>query len=91
LFLLGESPWTICVSCTGWMVDVGTGIVRVDRSSCILGQGLFESGRCVAMARSVLVLIDEASHKPRPIPESIRAWFAEHVTTPARCSRGCWN
>jgi len=75
---LGEVHWP-------GNLDIGTGLLSLGRSSCRLGQALFDGARCVATAETVLVLIDESTRKPREIPEPMRAWFSsfalmlEHV------------
>lgn len=65
---LGEVHWPADI-------DVGTGVLAVGRTSCRVGQALFDGDRCVSSAESVLVLIDEASRKPRQIPECLRSWL----------------
>lgn len=54
-------------------VDIGTGVIALGRSSFTLGQGLYEGSRCVATAQTVLVLIDDATRRSTPLPESLRA------------------
>ena len=54
------------------VVDIGTSPLALGRSSFTLGQGLFAGPRCVATARSVLVLIDEATRRAAPLPEALR-------------------
>ena len=49
-------------------VDVGTCVERVGKSSVTLVQALFQACRCAAIARSVAVLMDAATRRPRPIP-----------------------
>lgn len=55
------------------MVDVGTGVMRVGRTSYTLGQGLFVGDTCVATAEGVVVVIDRESRKPVAVPEKMRA------------------
>jgi len=62
---LGELNWP-------GTVTVGTGVMRLGRSSLALTQGIFVEARCMATAQSVLVLIDEASRKSTPLPEATR-------------------
>lgn len=54
-------------------VDIGTTVRAIGRSSMTLGQGLFRGTDCVATAESVIVLMDEATRRPLPIPEEMRA------------------
>ncbi len=48
-------------------VDIGTCIVTVGRSSLTLRQGLFQDGRCAATAETVIVQMDEATRRSRPL------------------------
>ncbi len=50
-------------------VDVGTCVERVGRSSVTLAQALFQSGQCAAIARSIAVLMDAGTRRPRQIPQ----------------------
>lgn len=43
--------------------EVGTGIVRIGVSSLVMGQGLFQAGRCIGLCETVLVnTVDGRSH-----------------------------
>lgn len=53
-------------------VRIGTAVGRVGRSSCELIQGLFSNGACVALAATVLVLIDNDTRRPDAIPSRQR-------------------
>lgn len=53
-------------------VVVGTSILRLGNSSVTLGQGVFFNDRCAATAETVIVMVDEATRKSRPLPESTR-------------------
>lgn len=59
-------------------VDIGTGVTKVGTSSLSLYQGLFQNGRCVATADTVIVQIDERSRKAHPLTENARAFLARH-------------
>lgn len=61
------------------VVEIGTGVVRVGRTSYTLGQGLFVDGKCVATAQGVLVAIDTQTRRPAPLPEDIRAALLEYL------------
>jgi acyl-CoA thioester hydrolase len=53
-------------------IDIGTRVARLGRSSIGLEQALFQNGRCVAQAESVLVLMNEATRKSHPLsPQAI--------------------
>lgn len=54
------------------VVEIGTVVLALGRSSFTLGQGLFAGNACVATARSVLVLMDEATRRAASLPEDLR-------------------
>lgn len=62
-------------------VAIGTMVTRLGNSSVAFGQGLFVNDKCVAVAETVVVLIDEATRKSRALPEQTRAelmaWFCK--------------
>lgn len=53
-------------------VEIGTGISRLGRSSLGLVQGIWAGERCVARAESVVVMTDQTTRRPRPLPEATR-------------------
>jgi acyl-CoA thioester hydrolase len=56
-------------------IEMGLGVSKFGRTSVTFDQVVFSEGRCVASAQSVSVLIDEATRKPTPITEEIKANF----------------
>lgn len=50
-------------------VVTGTRVSRLGRSSVTLEQGLFQDGRCVAMAETVIVQVDNTTRRSRPLGE----------------------
>lgn len=68
---VGELHWPA-------VVGIGTGILHVGRSSCRIGQGLFDGDRCFGSAESLLVMIDTETRRPTPIPEKLRARMAAY-------------
>jgi acyl-CoA thioester hydrolase len=54
-------------------VEVGTGVIRVGRSSYVLGQGVFSGEKCIATAEVVTVYFDAAANRSRPLPDDLRA------------------
>lgn len=56
-------------------IEMGLGLTKFGRTSVTFDQVVFSEGRCVASARSVSVLIDEASRKPTPLTAEIIANF----------------
>jgi len=53
-------------------VEIGTGVLRIGRSSYVLGQGVFSRDTCIATAEVVTVYFDAATNKSRPIPDDLR-------------------
>lgn len=54
-------------------VEIGTRVGAVGRSSIKLEQALFQNGRHVASAQSVIVHVDAAARKSSPLPPHARA------------------
>jgi acyl-CoA thioester hydrolase len=50
-------------------IDIGSGIAAIGRSSYTVDQAIFRDGVCAATGRAIIVLIDNESRKPRPLPE----------------------
>jgi acyl-CoA thioester hydrolase len=57
-------------------VEVGTAVDSFGNSSVRLVQGLFKDGVCCATSHSTIVLIDETTRRPIPIPQDIRKMIA---------------
>jgi acyl-CoA thioester hydrolase len=51
-------------------VEIGTRVERVGRSSVTLAQGLFMDQRCVAIAESVVALMDTTTRRSALLPEA---------------------
>jgi acyl-CoA thioester hydrolase len=49
-------------------VIIGTRVGKIGRSSVALDQAIFQGDRCVASAETVIVMIDEATHRSKPLP-----------------------
>jgi acyl-CoA thioester hydrolase len=49
-------------------VEIGTRVEHIGRSSIVLAQGLFLRGRCVARAKSIVVLVDAATRRAIRLP-----------------------
>jgi acyl-CoA thioester hydrolase len=54
-------------------IDVGCALLRVGRSSIVLGNGVFDGEVCGAAAVTTLVLIDKVTRRSTPIPDEARA------------------
>lgn len=50
-------------------IEIGTGIAAIGRSSYTVAQVIFRDGLCAATGRATIVLIDDASRRPRPLPD----------------------
>jgi acyl-CoA thioester hydrolase len=53
------------------IIEIGTRILRVGRSSILMGQGIFKDGECVATAEGTCVLIDRARRKAVALPPEL--------------------
>jgi len=51
-------------------IDIGTRVASVGRSSLTLHQGLFQDGRCVATAETVIVHMDETTRRSKPLSDT---------------------
>ena len=56
-------------------IEMGLGVVKFGRTSVTFDQVVFSGGVCVASARSVSVLLDEATRKPTALTEGILEKF----------------
>jgi acyl-CoA thioester hydrolase len=56
-------------------IEMGLGVVKFGRTSVTFDQVVFSQGVCVASAQSVSVLLDEATRRPIPLTQEIRAKF----------------
>jgi acyl-CoA thioester hydrolase len=69
-------------------IELGLGVSKFGRTSVSFDQVVFSAGQCVASARSVSVLLDEAKRKPTPLTDEIirnfEPWLRRGVTLPAR-------
>jgi len=59
-------------------VDIGTGVIRLGNSSISLFQGLFQEGRCVATAETVVVQMDEQTRRSCPLSDKARAFLDQY-------------
>jgi acyl-CoA thioester hydrolase len=49
-------------------VEIGTGVLKVGRSSFTLAQGIFNDGRLVATAEAAIVMVDKETRRSTPLP-----------------------
>jgi acyl-CoA thioester hydrolase len=57
-------------------VTIGTGTIRIGRSSYTFLQAIFQDGQCAATAEATMVMIDATTRKARPLPEDAIARLA---------------
>ena len=60
-------------------IELGLGVVKFGRTSVTFDQVVFSEGKCVASARAVTVLIDEATRKPTPLTSELKANFQRWI------------
>ena len=60
-------------------VDIGTRVLGIGRTSFRVGQGIFNGDTCAATAESVLVLMDDAERKPKPLTPQLRDWLSARL------------
>ncbi|MBN2555107.1 MAG: acyl-CoA thioesterase [Anaerolineales bacterium] len=60
-------------------IEIGTGVREVGNSSFRLAQALFQDGRRVAAAETVIVQIDERTRKSCPLSEKTRTFLTAHL------------
>ncbi len=61
------------------VLDLGSAVVRLGRSSITLIQGVFVGELCVATGREVLVMVDVASRRPAALTEALRERLMRHA------------
>ena len=64
-------------------VEIGTLVRRVGRSSVTFGQGMFNEARCVAVAESVVVLLDPVTRRAKPWPADVAVRLAPLIVDAA--------
>jgi acyl-CoA thioester hydrolase len=60
-------------------IEMGLGVVKFGRTSVTFDQVVFSEGKCIASARAITVLIDEATRKPVPLTPELKAKFAPWI------------
>ena len=58
------------------VVDIGSTILAIGRSSLTIGQAVFAGALCAATAETVIVLTDAATRRSTPFPDALRARLA---------------
>ena len=54
-------------------IEIGSRLLRVGRSSFDIGNAVFHGKSCAATSRTVLVAIDRQTHRPRALPDPMKA------------------
>lgn len=57
------------------LVEIGTRVLSIGRSSFRLGQGIFKGEACAATSESAMVLMDEATRRSTPLTPQLREWL----------------
>jgi acyl-CoA thioester hydrolase len=57
------------------VVDIGTRVLSIGRTSFRLGQGIFNGDACAATAETVQVLMDDETRRAKPLTPQLRAWL----------------
>ena len=70
LNLLAEINWP-------GRVEIGTAVSKVGNSSIRLFQGLFQNGRLVATAETVIVQMNEETRKSHPLTDAAKAFLSQ--------------
>ena len=71
LQLLAEMHWP-------GTVEIGSAITQIGNSSIHLTQSLFQNGICTATAETVIVQVDNTTHRSCPLTDSARAILASY-------------
>ena len=69
-------------------VEIGTRVMAVKRSSFTLEQALFQNGRCAATAETVIVQMDEATRRSRPLSAAAAARLSSFVPSTGTTGSG---
>ena len=60
-------------------IDIGTRVLAIGRSSFRLGQGIFNAELCAATAECIMVLVDDATRKAKPLTAKLRQWLEQRL------------
>jgi acyl-CoA thioester hydrolase len=64
-------------------VQIGSRLMRIGRTSLVLGNSVFKGDLCAATSVTTLVTIDSATRRPVPIAAEARAVLEGHMATGA--------
>jgi len=74
LEFLGEISWP-------GRVEIGTRVASVGKSSATLEQGLFQEGKCVATAKTVIVQMNEKTRRAQSLNEGARQRLGQLISS----------
>ncbi len=60
-------------------VDIGSRIIRIGRSSFVVGQAVFKDDICVASAESVGVQMNDETRRSEPLTVAMIGWLEERL------------
>lgn len=75
LQLIGEINWP-------GSVEIGTRVLKLGNSSLTLHQGLFQNNQCVATAETVIVQINDETHKAQILSKDCQQFLKHHLVHP---------
>ena len=62
-------------------IDIGLRGIKYGRTSFRIGHGIFQGDKCLCTEEAVLVYMDRATRKPRPLSEKLIAWLKDNGAT----------
>ena len=60
-------------------VDIGTRVLKIGRSSFVVGQGIFKGEVCAATAETVGVQTNDETRRAQPLTREMIAWLEERM------------
>lgn len=66
----------------GGVVEIGTAVRAIGRSSLTLAQAIYQDAACTATAETVLVLMDDTTRRSTPLPGSLRVRLEALIREP---------
>jgi acyl-CoA thioester hydrolase len=61
------------------IVDIGTGIKAIGRSSVTFSQALFQDSICAATCECVMVQVDNNTRRPAPFTDAAKEWLGKFM------------
>ena len=72
LSLLAEINWP-------GTIEIGTGLIKINNSSVLIGQGLFQNGKLCAISETILVHVIGSPAKSLPIPDTSKEFLSKYL------------